>query len=489
MDLESPRDLIRRGAERHAERRAVVCGERSLTYRQLAGRTAELAESLRRAGVGAGVQVALALPNSVAYLVWCFGVLEAGGVVVPLAPGTTRDETSGLLDSAGVRFLVAREGASLPEDLGIERVERHDPVEGARLWEANRQAPILQTDPWTPQGVLARRFSSGSTGRPKHMLRTEASVAHGCWHFCHTLGLDAEDVFLAVAPFHHAYGAINSLAAFHAGACVIVLSRFLPGPVLEAASRHRPTVFLTTPPMIEILGSCAIADGEEAAFHSLRFCICSTARLGTPEHDAFHQRFGTPVRLQYGSTETSSATVDLDEGFDESRVGRPYAGVEIGVFDDNGDPCPAGRHGRIGVRSPAACDGYIDDPDSTARAFQNGYVFPGDRGYLDDAGRLHVLGRSDVINIGGYKVDALEVEAAIRESLPVKDVVVLEGKRAGLSVVRAIVEADPAQVTGAMVVQACRQRLSPYKVPAQVEIMRQFERDAQGKVIRSSFDD
>jgi acyl-coenzyme A synthetase/AMP-(fatty) acid ligase len=126
----------------------------------------------------------------------------------------------------------------------------------------------------------------------------------------------------------------------------------------------------------------------------------------------------------------------------------------------------------------------LGDTEKTAETFRNAFVFPGDLGYLDNKGRLHVLGRSDVINIGGYKVDQLEVERVIRDRLPVKDVIVLEGERGGLPVVRAVVEADPAQVSKAMVVKVCREYLSSYKIPAQVDVYHRLERDASGKVLR-----
>jgi len=107
---------------------------------------------------------------------------------------------------------------------------------------------------------------------------------------------------------------------------------------------------------------------------------------------------------------------------------------------------------------------------------------------MDDSGRLYVLGRSDIINIGGYKVDRLEVETVIRNSLPVKDVLALEGKREGLPVIQAFIEADPALVSRSMVVKACSKRLSKYKIPAIIEIREQFKRDANGKILKSSLE-
>jgi acyl-CoA synthetase (AMP-forming)/AMP-acid ligase II len=93
-----------------------------------------------------------------------------------------------------------------------------------------------------------------------------------------------------------------------------------------------------------------------------------------------------------------------------------------------------------------------------------------------------------VINVGGYKVDPLEVERVVREALPVGEVIVLAGTRADLPAVKVVVEADPARVTPAMVVAACRARLSPYKVPAEVEVRARIERTASGKIVRTSLD-
>ncbi len=477
---------MRRGAEIHAGATAVISPEGSLTYGELAASTATLAEDLKKNAIGPGVQVALALPNSIAYLVWYFGILEAGGIVVPLGPATTPAEAEGLFARAGIRHLTAPEDAPMPRHLGIPRLAGPDAVEGACLWTGEREGRRIETAPGTPEGILTRQFSSGSTGRPKQMFKTEANVAHDYGQLCETLGLAGHELFQPESTHHNTYGAMSFLAAISVGGCVAVLPRFLPAPVLEAARRHRPTVFLATPPMIEILGSCALAAGDEDAFRSLRYCIVSTGRVSKASCEAFRGRFGIPVRVQYGSTEALSTTIDLDDEYEEGRVGRPYKGVEIGIFDDDGNPCPVGKRGRIGVRSPAASEGFEGDPERTAETFRNAFVFPGDLGFVDGMGRLHVLGRSDIINIGGDKVDRAEVEGAIRSRLPVKDVIVLEGRQAGLPVVRAVVEADPEQVTRAMVVQACRECLSPYKVPAQVDVCKRLERNATGKVLRGS---
>lgn len=488
MSFVSPRYPVRRGAKTFTDRTAIVTPDVSLTYGELGERTGTLAERLQEAGIGAGVQVALMLPNSLAFPVWYYAVLEAGGVVIPLSATTSTEEYRETLGEADVGYLVAPIGASGPDDLDMTALNGFESVEGASLWRAPVDAPNLDTVPGVPEGFYIRKFSSGSTGRPKHIMVTEFAGARNLKQFCETLDLHDGERFIGALPLQYTWGQSNFQTTFHLGGQVAILPRFLPGLLLATARRERPTVFFAAPPMIEALGTCLLEDGDEDAFRDLRYCISTGGPLGRKAHEEFRARFGVSVCNYYGSNEAMGISIDLEDDFEEGRVGLPFNGVTIGIFDEKGNRCPPETPGQIGVRTAAAFNGYVGDPEMTARTIRDGYVFSGDAGFLDSKGRLHLLGRSNVINIGGEKVDRLEVERVIREELPVTDVVVLEGERSGQPVVRAVVEADPAEVTRSMVIEACRARLSRYKIPALVEVRERFERDTAGKVLMTSFD-
>lgn len=489
MTPPSPRDLVKTAAERHGDRVAVISGDERITYGQLADRTAALAAALKESGVGPGVQVALALPNSATFFVCYFGVLEAGGIVAPVSATATAAEVDELLTASQAQFLIAPRDSALPASLGTAPEPSPLPSGDAVIWRMKSGGPSLDTIPWREDGYFLRQFSSGSTGRPKHMLKTEANLSCESEFMRQTYDLGSDEVFMIIATFHHAFGQAALHLGFHVGATVSIVPRFIPGAVIDAARRDRPTMLFATPPVFDVLGSCLLRPDDRSVFRTLKLCLCGTGRLSRASHDEFLERFGISISARSGSSEAHSVTFDSDEGFEEGRVGRPYPGVEIVVLDDDGDPCPAGTAGQIGVRSPAASSRYEGDPEMTAQTFRDGWVFLGDVGYFDDQGRLHLIGRSDIINIGGYKVDKLEVERVIRDSLPVADVVVMEATSAGLAVIRAVIEADPDRVTKTMVVEVCRESLSSYKVPRVVEIRRTFERDANGKVLMAKIGD
>jgi long-chain acyl-CoA synthetase len=482
----SPRDVVLRSAEVHGDRIAVIAGETRVNYEQLAERTSALAAALRRAGVGPGVQVALMLPNTIAGIVWYYAVVEAGGIVFQMPATLPSSEARDLIGDSGAWFVAAPNAPFRPSEIDIPLEGCSAPEPEVSLWRVSRDLPRIDTTPWTGPGYMTRRTSSGSTGRPKHVFKTEANLAVDVKNFCEWFGFNKSEVFLGALPFSSPMGSYCFTLAMYLGACVTILPRFLPGAALEMARRDRATVFFASPAMIDTLSTCVLKEGDETALRSLKLCAAGGTHVHRDSCEAFQNRFGVPVYNQYGATESHTVAVDRDDAFVESRVGRPLPWVEVRIVDDDDVPLPPGTIGRIAVRNPAASMGYIGDAEATAKVFRNGWVLPGDRGYLDSEGRLYVLGRDDLINIDGKEVDPLEVARAIREALPVREVLVLAADRAGLPALRAVVEADPAQVTAKMVVDACRARLSAHKVPTRVDVRDRLERTAAGKILMSS---
>ena len=319
----SPRDVIRHNADAHGDRIAAIAGDTRVTYRQLAGRTDALATSLKHAGVGPGVQVAVMLSNTVSSIVWYYAVLAAGGIVLQLPQSLTSPEAQDLIDASGVWFVATATAASLPTDLDIPLERCSVPEPEGDLWRVSRDLPRIDTTPWTGPGYMTRRTSSGSTGRPKHVFKTEANFAFDFKTYSEAFSFGGSDVFLGALPFSSPFGSYAFTIAMYVGACVTILPRFLPGAVLETARRDRATVFFASPAMIETLSTCVLGKGDETAFRTLKFCAAGGVLLRRDVREAFRSRFGVPVHHQYGATESHTVAVDTDEPFVEGRAGRP----------------------------------------------------------------------------------------------------------------------------------------------------------------------
>ncbi len=447
----------------------------ALSFHELAEQTRGAAAQLSELGLSQGERVGIAFASSISYVIWFFAVLELGGVAVPLDPKLRPRETAMALDDSSANYVVTFSAGWSDESDWDERPAR-DRFQELKI--LSRRKPL--SFPAAGDDGIVIAMTSGSSGRPKRILRTVRHIAEDCAHLIDELRLTEADRFLALPPCHHAFGALGLYASLATGGETVLVDRFLPAKVLTAAFTCQPTWMLATPPMLELLSDARQREGEANAFASIRHVICSTGYLSGKVHEAFHRRFGVKVQIQYGSTETLSTTLTRDGNYLPGRVGRPYKGVTLAIFDDADGTLPAGAIGRVGVRGAAICDGYESDSDTLNRI--GDFVLPGDRGYLDADGELFIVGRDDIFNIGGNKVARHEVEGIIRAGFDVRDVVVLPHSRAGVPALRAVIEADNDPIHSRDIMAYCKDKLSAYKVPARVDIVRELPRDATGKV-------
>jgi long-chain acyl-CoA synthetase len=228
---------------------------------------------------------------------------------------------------------------------------------------------------------------------------------------------------------------------------------------------------------------------EDADLSSLRLCFSAAAALPRATVKAFHDRFGVPVRELYGCTEAGCVTVnaDADPRGTAGSVGKPIDGVELRIADEAGESVDEGRIGEVLIRSKAMTPGYAKAEQLNAEAFADGWFRSGDRGRLDEEGRLFLTGRTKrLIDVRGDKVDPVEVEDVLAVHPKVAEVVVLgvESDVPGEETVKAVVvPAGDAQERE--LIRYCRERLADYKVPSKVEFREEIPTGPGGKVLRS----
>jgi long-chain acyl-CoA synthetase len=195
-----------------------------------------------------------------------------------------------------------------------------------------------------------------------------------------------------------------------------------------------------------------------------------------------------PVRQLYGCTEAGTLTANLDEDPVASfeSVGKPVDGVEVLIEDEEGQLVPPDTVGEIAVKSPGLTSGYSDMEELNRQAFRDGFFLSGDLGKLDEDGRLTITGRKKLlIEVGGYKVDPIEVEDVVVAHPKVAEAVVVgvETKVQGEELVKAVVvpsdELDDRELIG-----FCQQRLANFKVPQVVEFREEIPKSPLGKILR-----
>jgi long-chain acyl-CoA synthetase len=479
-------------------------GEAALVYRDerigfadLVERIERLAGGLAGRGLRPGDAVALVLPDGPWFVIGFHAIAALGGVVVPVNPAYKQAELEFCFRSAGVRAVISDErtagvceriAAGLEGDVDVFTTS-------AAHGQAHTLDTLLETGeagrlgPRAAEEALLCQFSSGSTGRPKRVIRTQAQcVAEADLY--RSLGLTHEDRIFSAIPMFQSWGTGSCvLAPAGSGATTVILDD--PHPfllkrrqALELIERERATFFPGVPFYFRLLAEAPAS----ADLSSLRLCFSAGVALPRPVFEAFGERFGVLARQLYGSTETGviSANTSDDPVATSASVGAPLRGVQVEILDEDGAPLPVGEIGEVAVTSPAASHGYADAEEASREAFQDGRYLTGDLGRLDSRGTLYLEGRTKLlIEVGGYKVDPVEVQDVVAEHPSVAEVIVVgvTGDSEGEEAVKAVVV--PARDCHQdELIAFCRERLANYKVPRTVEFRDEIPTSPIGKVLR-----
>ena len=454
-------------AARRPDHDALVHGEQRIGHAELLDRVERTAHGLADHGVSAGDAVAVVLPNGPDFVISFFAIAGLGAVVVPLNPQFRADELTFCLQACGVRAVIAE-----------QRLETRAGVDVRWLTPAELLAPQplgLQISSAEEPCVFS--FSSGSTGRPKRLARTHGQL----WAEAESYTwIRPDDRLFCAIPLFHTYGlGCCMIAMIRNGAALVFLDDAHPFVLarrraLDLLEGEAVTVFPGVPFSFRLL---AEAPGE-ADLSRLRLCLSAGTALPRPTFDAFAVRFGVPIRQLYGSTETGTLTVNLDDDPAASfaSVGRPVGDVRVEIRDDD----------EIAVASPAMTRGYTDRDDLNRRVFRDGWYLTGDLGRLDDEGRLFVTGRKKLlIEVAGHKVDPIEVEDVVAAHPKVREAVVVAvgGGSGGEETVKAVVVAGDG-CGEQEVIEFCRARLANFKVPRVVEFRDEIPKSPLGKILR-----
>jgi long-chain acyl-CoA synthetase len=460
--------MLRESARRAPAKTAVILGDATLSYAQLDQLSDRLAASLAAAGLAPGDRVGLQLPNIPQFVIAYFGILKAGGVVVPMNVLLKAPEIAFQLENSGARTLItfggfADEAAKAAETAAVTSLyvvgETATPVASApfeTLLAGDAPGPQLAArSPADPAVII---YTSGTTGTPKgavlsHIgLYMNADIPGRLFEFAE------EDVAVVALPLFHVF-ALSSImnTCVLLGGTMTLVPRFDPRAVLELMQRDRVTVFMGVPTMyIALLQAVDSADYD---LSSLRVAVSGGAPIPAEVIDSFESRFGVPILEGYGLSESSSTAT-----FNISVSERKVYSVGMNIMT-----------------------GYYDNPEATAKAFAGGWFHTGDLGYVDEDGFLFIVDRiKDLIIRGGYNVYPREVEEVLYAHPAVAEAAVIgvPDPKMGEGV-HAIVAVKPGQsVTEAELIEFVKERAAAYKYPRAIEFRDSLPKGATGKILK-----
>jgi malonyl-CoA/methylmalonyl-CoA synthetase len=496
MATPGPSPLLARWIARASEPRiAVVDAKGSWPWRDLIARADGLAAALLGDRTSLrGARVGLLVEPGADFVACFFGVLRAGGTVVPLSPLHPLPEMQRMCeDAAAERVIASPTFAERAAPIGLPVTTAEAAPEGA----LRSPTPLPSED-----DPALQIYTSGTTSRPKGAVLTHGNLGIQQELLGEAWGLRDDDVLLHVLPLHHIHGiGIALLAALGSGASAHFLdfsARSFDAPATwEAMSRA--SVFMAVPSIhARLMAALDAADDATrtrwtANGARLRLVTSGSAALPVTLGERWRAVTGAYPLERFGMTELGVALSNplSAEGRRPGTVGLPLRDVRVRIVGDDGRDADSGE---LWIAGPSVFVGYHGRPDKTNESFvREGAVRwfkTGDTVARDPDGYVRILGRTsvDILKSGGYKLSALEIEEAIREHPGVGEVAVVgvPDPEWGDRVVACVI-ARPGREAAceeAPLRAFLKERIAPYKVPRQVVVMRDLPRNAMGKVVK-----
>jgi long-chain acyl-CoA synthetase len=484
-------ETVTRSAERHPGRPALRLSETDVTYAELDRDSARLATLLREKGVVQGDRVAIMLPNVPQFPIAYYGILRAGGIVVPMNVLLKQREISYYLENSGAElmfvwhdFAEEARAAVGPADGELIEVE---PAAFSEVLEGLEPTPGLAETQEDDTAVIL--YTSGTTGKPKGAELTHLNLSLNAEIVAETLTeVGLEDVVLGALPQFHSFGQTVTLnASLREGACVVMLPRFDPGAALEAMQRERVTVFQGVPTMYGAMLNHP--DRESFDTSSLSNCMTGGAAMPVEVLRGFEETFGCKVLEGYGLSETSPVACSNhpDRERKAGSIGVPIRGVEMRIVDEGDNELATGEVGEVVIRGHNIMKGYWQRPDATAEAMCNGWFHSGDLGRTDEDGYFYIVDRKkDLIIRGGYNVFPREVEEVLYEHPAVLEAAVVgtPDEEMGEEVCAAVVLRPEVSASAEELQQHVKSQLAAYKYPRQIWFIDELPKGPTGKILK-----
>jgi len=473
-----------------ADHPALIYQDQVVTYGEVVQRIGAYANLFQSLGLEPGERVAICAPNCPEFIYSYLGVIQAGGIVVPLNLMLTREEIAFIIRDSGSRILVIHRAiierlGLAPEDaaaLGLQHLVVIDETTTNRALATPPGPPVDARD----EDICVFLYTSGTTGRPKGAMLSHRNFLADIQAMDAVSDLGPGDNFLDVLPMFHSFAWSTSiLLPLYLGSTITIKESFQPKETIKLLSEEDITVFCGVPSMYAILWRLA----EKGQFKALKLAISGGAPLAAEIHRGFEAKFAFPLIEGYGLSEAAPVVClnPLDGVRKPGSIGLPLPGMEVKVVDENDREVPRGEVGELIVRGPNVMAGYHNQPQETAATLRNGWLHTGDLARQDEDGYFYIVDRKkDMIILGGFNVYPREVEEVLLTHPAVLEAAVVGvGEPVKGETVKAfIVLKEGETVERRQLQDFLREHLAVYKIPRLFEFVPELPKSPTGKVMK-----
>ncbi len=501
-------DILERNLASRANKVALYTRARECSFQEMADEVNQVGNALKQLDVRSGEAVAILCLDCAEWVAAFFGAVKVGAIAVSMNTLLTPTEYAFMLRDCRARVLIVH-AALLP---ALEKVRAElDTVQyvivvGGESAAAPNPNTILYSEwigaeskelaaaPTHRDDFCTLNYSSGTTGEPKGIYHAHKDypLTSQLWGV-DTLGLSEDDRTFATAKLFFTFGTGGNLIfPWYVGATIVLLA----GPpristnVLETIARFKPTIHYNAPTGYAAL--LAVEDfNTKYDLSSLRLCVSAGESLPAPIWHAWKEKTGVDIIDGIGSTENYHIFISNRPGdIRPGSSGKPVAGYEVKIVDENGASVAQGEVGNLLVKGETAALFYLHQYERSRQTFLGEWLFTGDKYFVDEDGYYWHAGRSDdMLKVGGIWVSPVEVESALLSHPAVLECAVVgKADRADLIKPQAFVVLKEgygaSDELARELMNHCREKMAEYKRPRWIEFVAELPKTATGKIQR-----
>lgn len=498
-------DFFDQGVRYYAKKTAFVDSETAFTYAEADAQIHQIAAAIRGNGFDKGTRIGVYSPNSNNAWLALLAVMRSEGVWLPINPRNTVDVNVDLATRFGMEVMFYdacfnSEVAEIKKQVpGIKAFVciNGDGQEGESLNQFTLGHPGRhEPGPHVPNELAAIFPTGGTTGQSKGVLMNHEALETFAANYYTHLSYREDSVHLVVAPMTHAAGIMGCLHFMRGGKNVIV-KEVTPQAIMEDISEHKVTHLFLPPTIMYMM--LAHPDVSSYDYTSLQHFIVGAAPTSLEKLKEAIKIFGPCMTEAYGQTEAPAAItlkapwdyIGVNGEIDEERlkgIGRPGAFSPVRILGEDGEEVPRGEPGEICVSGNLVTLGYLDNPEATAAAHKDGWLWTGDVGVMNSDGYIQIVDRSkDMIISGGFNIYPNEIEQVISEHDAVQECAVIgvPDEKWGESV-KAVIQLKPGKLLDeAALLADVKDKLGSVKTPKSLDIINDLPRSPNGKVMKT----
>jgi long-chain acyl-CoA synthetase len=518
-------DYVTQMMEKFSHRPAFSCMGKEISYSKVDKQSTQLAAYLQSRGLEPGDKIALMMPNLLQYPIALFACFKAGLIVVNTNPLYTPREMLHQFTDSGVEAIIIAENfaanlekirdktsintiiiTSIGEMLGavkgtvvnfaVRRIKRmvpkHSLENTVTFNEAVRQGKQFKIKPFdnTPERVIVHQYTGGTTGVSKGAMLTNKNLIANMLQIKAILTSiqEGEEIDLSPLPMYHIFAfTVNCLAMMYVGALtVLVVNPRDRSSIYKEFKRYKITLMTG----VNTLFNAMLHDKQFASldFSHLKITVAGGMALQSSVANKWLEVTGCHLTQGYGLTETSPVvTVNLIDGSGKpDSIGMPVPSTDVRIITEQGTPAAIDQVGEIQVKGPQVMPGYYNREEETRNSFSDGWLKTGDIGRMDADGFFYIVDRKkDMINVSGFNVFPNEIEEVVSGHPKVLEVAAIgiPDERSG-EVVKLFVIKKDKSLTVKELLEFCKENMTGYKVPREIEFRKELPKSNIGKILR-----